>query len=322
MGFDTNRTVPLPAMLIFNPVSGQPRESPNQLVEILSYLQAANILPEVFLVEPNSHLPSVAANAIERGIRFIIVSGGDGTIDSVMGSLVGTEATLGILPTGTRNNIAFSLGVPSDNLEAAVQILRNGHRLRIDVGHANCSGESRYFLEACSVGLLSALFPAADDIQHGNFARIGDLLSTLITSPPAEFHIQIDQGLEKLDTQAHVLLVANMPYIGARFQAGPDISFDDSHLDVFIYSNLSKLDLIGVAVQATGGGTDDPRIQRYRVRQLAVETEPKLPVMADGFALGEGPLKIELYRHGLAVMAGETANSSLVARSLADQETE
>src|ERR1041384_1079539 len=90
---------PLRAKLIFNSGSGRPEESPQQLASILSEMQDHQILPEVYTVRTDSNLERVVHDAIKTGIKLIIVAGGDGTIDSVMGAMVGGDATLGIIPT-------------------------------------------------------------------------------------------------------------------------------------------------------------------------------------------------------------------------------
>jgi diacylglycerol kinase (ATP) len=100
---------PLRAKLIFNSISGRSDESPQQLADILTEMQNQNILPEVYMVHPDSQVESVVRSAIRGGINLIVVAGGDGTIDSVMGTVIGSSATLGIIPTGTQNNLAFNL---------------------------------------------------------------------------------------------------------------------------------------------------------------------------------------------------------------------
>ena len=67
------------------------------------------------------------------------------------------------------------------------------------------------------MGLISTLFPSADDIQHGNLARIGHFLSTLAASPPAEIHLLLENKQE-IRNQGHIVLVSNMPYIGFHYQ--------------------------------------------------------------------------------------------------------
>lgn len=292
--------------LIFNPMSGSLAASPDRLQVIVAALQAAHMLPEVYLVEPEHDLRPVIKDALRRGHRLFVVCGGDGTIDLVAGALAGTRGTLGIVPAGTRNNVAFSLGIPDDPA-AAVGLLRAGRRLKVDVGLAACGDEQRLFFEACSVGLLSALFPATDDIQHGNLSRLGDLLGTLISSPVAEIRLVVD-GQPVLHTQAHVVVAANMLFVGPRFRVNPSSLLDDGLLDVVVYAELSKLDLLGSVIQAATGGAEDPRIRHYLVRRVVVETSPPMPVVVDGFPFGEGgPLRLSVRRRALNVIAAPEA---------------
>ncbi len=295
---------PLRAKLIFNANSGRPGESPQQLATILSEMQNQNILPEVFMVRPDNHIEAVVQSAIKAGIQLIVVAGGDGTIDSIAGAMVGTSATLGIIPTGTRNNVALNLGIPNGIAEA-VALLRNGHRRKVDVGYIRRGRLKRWFLEAATVGLLSDIYPVADNIQHGNLAQIGDLLSTFFSATPSRLKVVLD-GRERIDTTAHMMLIANMPFIGPNFRISPKVSFKDSRLDVFIFSGLSKLNLISYVMQALTGPVERDDIKHYRVRHLRISASPKMPVMADGVLLGQGATTILVRRHALNIMAGTT----------------
>jgi diacylglycerol kinase family enzyme len=242
---------------------------------------------------------------------MFVVCGGDGTISAVARSLAGTPATLGIIPIGTQNNTALSLNIPND-IPAAIAILRNGRRIKVDVGMATCGRISTPFLEACSVGLASALFPSADDIQHGNLAQIGNFLATLAGTPPAEIHLLLDNKREIHDL-GHVVVVSNMPYIGFHYQLGSLASFGDGLLDVLFFADLNKLELLGYVLQGVGEGyPEDQRIQHYHVRRVEIDTHPAMPVMADGSPLGEGLVRIEVRRHALAVMAGQPAAELLL----------
>jgi diacylglycerol kinase family enzyme len=295
------------AKLIFNPGSGIAGESPVQLMDVISAMQAWNLVPEAYLVEPGCNLPAMVQSDIKAGIRLFVVCGGDGTIDVMAGALAGTTATLGIIPTGTQNNVALSLGIPSD-IPAAIAILRTGQRIKVDVGLAVCGGVKRPFLEVCSVGLLSALFPAADDIQHGKLSRVGDFLATLVSSPPAEMHLVLD-GKQEINTLGHVVLVSNTTYIGPHFQVGTSESMNDGLLDVLFFADLSKMDLLGYAVQAsaTGDKAEDDRIQHFHVRRVEIDTHPAMPVMVDGLMIAEGSLSIHVQRRVLSVMVGAQA---------------
>ena len=293
---------PLRAKLIFNAGSGRPGESPQQLAGILSEMQDHQILPEVYTVRPDSNLETVVHDAIKTSIHLIVVAGGDGTIDSVMGAMVGSDATLGIIPTGTRNNVAFNLGIPSTVVEA-VSLLRKGRRLKIDVGFMESGGAGHWFLEAAALGLLSDLYPAADNIQHGDLAQIANLLSTFVSSTPSRLSLTFDRH-SQFDMSAYMVLIANMPYIGPHFQISPDVSYNDHRLDVFVFSDMSKLDLIAYAMQSTGGGIEDARIKHYRVKRLAIQSDPQMPVLADGMLLEQGPVTAVVHSNAVTIMAG------------------
>jgi diacylglycerol kinase (ATP) len=296
----------LRAKLIFNPGSGTAGESPIQLMDVIREMQAWKIVPEPFLIEPDCDLLGVIQNALAQGIRLFVVCGGDGTISTVAKILAGTPATLGVIPTGTQNNTALSLNIPTA-IPAAIAILRTGRRIKVDVGMAVCGDITTPFLEVCSVGLVSTLFPSADDIQHGNLARVTDFLTTLAASPPAEIHLTLD-GKHEISNLGHIVLVSNMPYIGLHYQLGSADSFTDGLLDVLFFADLTKLDLLGYIVQGVGvGKPEDPRIQHYHVRRVEIETHPAMPIMVDGTPIGEGMVRIEVRRRVLAVMVGAPA---------------
>ncbi|HEX7588868.1 MAG TPA: diacylglycerol kinase family protein [Anaerolineae bacterium] len=290
------------AKLFFNPAAGNPAESAAQLVELLRHLQAQQIEPEVVLVQPEMRLSAIALNAARAAAKMVIVSGGDGTIENVALGLVGSRTTLGIIPTGSRNNLARSLGIPTDNIAAAGALLRGGRRLKIDVGHVRHRKGSRFFLEAGAVGLASALYPSADDIQHGDLGKIGEFISTLVSAAPSEIRLRLDHRRREIVAHAHLVLIANMPFMGANFQIAPDILFDNRRLEVFVYSDLNKRDLIGQAMSQTTAA--DSRIQRFRVKTIEIATQPAMPVMADGVFIGAGSVTVTVRPRSLAVMAG------------------
>jgi YegS/Rv2252/BmrU family lipid kinase len=308
---------PLQAKLIYNAMAGRQGESPQQLESILAEMQSRRILPEVYVVLPNSRVEDAVRSAIRRGIKLVVVAGGDGTVDTVAGAMLGSSATLGIIPTGTRNNVALSLDIPSD-IAGAVALLREGHRRRIDIGFVRSSGGNRWFMEAATLGLLSDLYPAADDLQHGDLTQIGSLLSTLVSATASRVRMTLD-GSRRLDTTAHVVLIANMPYLGPHFQVAPDVSFNDGRLDVFVYSEMGTMDLISHAVRSTGGAAvEDARIKHYRVKSVTIRSFPRMPVLADGALLGHGSVRAFLRPRALAVMAGPAMVPQPAAPALAD----
>ncbi len=299
------------AKLIFNPAAGNPTESAVQLVELLRQLQSQEIETEVVLVQPEMDLSDIARKAARARAKLVIVSGGDGTIENIACGLVGSATTLGIIPTGTRNNLARSLNIPTNSIADAVALLRKGRRLKIDVGHVRHRKASRCFLEASAIGLASALYPSADDLQHGDLGKMTEFISTFVSAVPSEIRLRLNHRRKDIVTHAHMVIVANMPMMGGNFQIAPDVLFDDRQLDVFVYSDLSKRDLIGHAMHSI---TDAPdaRIQRFRAKKITITTKPVMPVMADGVFIGNGSVQVTLYRHRLRVMAGPAGTTAVV----------
>lgn len=302
--FKSGSLRPLRAKLIFNAGSGRPEESPQQLASILSAMQDQQILPEVYSVRPDSQLDKVVRDAIRSGIKVIVVAGGDGTIDSVVGAMVGSEATLGIIPTGTRNNVAFNLGITGD-IASCVALLRRGRQLKIDVGRVHSKLARYWFLEATGLGLVSDLYPMADDLQHGDLTQIGGLLSTLISATPSRIRLILD-GHKHLDTTAHMLLITNMPFLGPHFQISPKVSFKDGRLDVFTFSDIGKLGMLSYAMLSLGGPLEEAGIKHYRARHIKMISKPQMPVIADGnlVSQGAGSLSIHVHPRALTVIVG------------------
>jgi diacylglycerol kinase (ATP) len=136
----------LRAKLIFNSSSGKTDESANQLLEVVTELQKHNIVPEVYHFDDIEIIRTAVKRAKKDGTELILASGGDGTVDAVAGEIAGTELTLGIIPTGTANNLALNLKIPR-SIPEAVSVLRNGTRVQADLGTVQTGGKKRYFLE-------------------------------------------------------------------------------------------------------------------------------------------------------------------------------
>jgi len=307
---------PLRAKLIFNAGSGKSEESPQQLAAILSEMQDQQILPEVYSVRPDSRLETIVHNAIGTGIKLIVVAGGDGTIDSVVGAMVGRDATLAIIPTGTRNNVAFNLGITGD-IAHSVALLRKGRRLTIDVGRVHFGRSRHWFLELASLGLLSDLYPMADDLQHGDLGQLGVLLSTLISAAPSRLRVSLD-GHKLLGATAHMILVTNMPFLGPRFQISPNVSFRDGRLDVFAFPDMSKLGMLSHAVLSRGDLVKDAGVKHYRAKHVAISANPKMSVLADGVQLGQGSLSVHVHPRALRVVAGTALTGKRTTTAVTD----
>jgi YegS/Rv2252/BmrU family lipid kinase len=294
---------PLAVKFVFNPGAGKPEDSPRQLVEILTEMQNQNIVPEVYLLNESQSTEDLIDRARKDGTRLIVVSGGDGTIDQVARSMLGHHLTLGIIPTGTRNNLALNLGIPSE-IPAAVKLLRDGRAQKIDVGMAEADGVKHPFLEVVTLGLLSDLYFVTDDIQHGDLSKVGEFISTLVTSTPFVARIEFDRR-RKVEATAYMVVIANMQYLGANVQIDPNVSHRDGELDIFVFTELSKINLISYALRSMAGDVQDPSVQHYRAKEIFIDPSSPVTYIADGFQLTDGKLSVKIKPRALSVIVGD-----------------
>lgn len=136
-------------MLIANPRAGS--VSP-RVREVIAKALAADFKLEAHVTRSRAHAMDLSAQAVSDGFEAVFVFGGDGTVNEAAQPLVGTGVALGILPGGTTNVLANSLGIPVDPVEATAFLashLRSGTKRRIGVGSVG----DRYFLFTCGIGL-------------------------------------------------------------------------------------------------------------------------------------------------------------------------
>jgi diacylglycerol kinase (ATP) len=297
-------------LLIFNPTAGGLSDPGAALLAVLNAMQTAGFYPRVCLIQPGIDASAQARAAAAQGEKLVVVCGGDGTVDSIVAALVDTPTTLGIIPAGTRNNIAFTLGVPLDDPAAAVEILKNGLPLRVDTGRVTCGPIQRSFLETCSIGLFSALFPPADRLQKGDLSGIADLLTTLAGFPQARFRIEATGWAKPIEAEAQAAIAACMPLAGARFNVAPQAVLDDGLLDLTLFADLNPVELINLAIQSAVGQVDEPRLIRRSIREATIQTDPPLPVVADNDQIGSTPVRIEARPRSLSVMAPRPASGT------------
>lgn len=289
--------------LIFNPNAGAARKNRIDLPDIVGELRKWSIDPDICVLGQECNLALELKTALSEGIQTFVVCGGDGTISSVSDILAGTDAKIAIIPAGTRNNNAKSLKIPLELPDAAA-IVRTGRVVEIDAGIVTCGGVISHFLEIVSVGLVAAINEVGEKLQHGRIASIGEFLSTFVACPPARISLTLDEGRQVQDT-GFVALVTNMPYAGLHYQFGHDLCNRDGLLDVLFFSDLSKIDLLKYISQGIYlGKPEDPRIRHFLVRKIDIDTQPPMPVTADGRTIGEGNVHIELRKKALGFLVG------------------
>ena len=110
----------------------------------------------------------------------------------------------------------------------------------------------------------------------------------------------------KIEVETMLVMVSNTPAFGKNFLVAPGASLQDGLLDISVYPDFSKVELIRYyAAVMDGGYSGDGKVQRYQARKLKVKSSPKLEVMADGVALGKGTVNIKMRPGALRVITAE-----------------
>src|SRR5215208_1084125 len=112
--------------LIANPSSGDPAEANTRLEQVTRCLLELGVNVDVALAHPTAEAVPIAKKAVKKGYSTVIAMGGDGTISAVVRGLAGSDVHLGIIPAGTENDIALSLGIPKDFREAC-ELIASDH---------------------------------------------------------------------------------------------------------------------------------------------------------------------------------------------------
>ncbi len=295
-----------PARLIINPTSGsfaQQCETPEKLVELL---RQHGIQAQIYLKTSSKAVRQWVRDAVNQGEGLVIVSGGDGTIEDVAAELVGSDTVLGILPTGTMNNLARGLGIPLD-IQQACALLGAGITRSIDVGRVRACGQStsRYFLETAGLGLSVAL-PAGQNIRKGRWGKLPSDFRKMFDRSSAPILIELDNG-EKIETQVQLVTVSNAPLFGLNNLIAPDAKMDDGLLDLAVYDGLTDLDLAAYFLKtANGQRVSNPNVRFYRTRRAQIQSQQVMPITADKDLLpDEHILEYELIPRAIRVIVGQ-----------------
>ncbi len=176
----------------------------------------------------HAHAKQLAIKAVEGDVDIVVAVGGDGTINEVAGVLESSNKTMAIVPCGSGNGLARTLGIPLDNAKAIAKI--SGLKTtNIDVGMLN----DKKFFNMAGMGFdahISAHF--ANSVKRGFLGYIKSTLQEVANYKPQQYEILIDGKLIKRD--AFMLSLANSSQYGNNAHISPTASTQDGLLDICI----------------------------------------------------------------------------------------
>jgi diacylglycerol kinase (ATP) len=284
--------VGLIAAVVVNPIKVAADDDRRQDVE--DRLAEAGWAPALWL-ETTEEDPGqgMAAEAIAGGADMVLAFGGDGTVRAVLTSMAGSGIPMAVLPLGTGNLLARNLGLPLDDLSAAVRVALEGAERALDVGRlepARPGGSTERFAVMAGVGFDAAMMR---DAPEGLKSRLGwpaYLISAVRNLPGSGFTVTVTvDGDRPVRARARTVLVANVGQLQGGLVVVPDAVPDDGLLDVALIGPGGVVDWLRLAGRLIRrGDRQDHRYRTFRGRRITVTTRRQHPREADGDLIGPG----------------------------------
>lgn len=248
-------------------------------------------------------LPACIREAGER-IARIVLCGGDGTINWALDALLDAKRPIGLIPAGTANDLARSLGIPPDPRQA-VEIINRGHRRRIDVARANDVS----FVNALGIGLGPLTTRAMEGKEKATFgvgAYLLGLIRALRRIP--RFSARVESGDRQCEGRFIQITVANGIHYGGGMTVSEHAQLDDGRLDVLLVRARSRWQLLANALRFKTGFTENSEVlEHWQCRTLKITTAHPLDITADGEFLTRTPVACDVLPEALTFFAPPTA---------------
>lgn len=264
------------------------------------------------LQEPDwEQLLDAAKRAVAAKPDALVVVGGDGMVNLGANLVAGTKVPLGIVPSGTGNDMARSLGIPFDNTEAAIGVLTEAltrpARI-IDAGRVRYVDDetgqpaTRWFACVLSAGFDAIVNERANQLRRpkGPSRYQVALALELARLKPIPYRLTLDG--QELVTDGALISVGNAQSLGGGMRVTPDALLDDGMFDVLVVQPLGRIAFVRLFPSVfEGTHLRDPRVKVHRARHVRIES-PGVIAYADGERFGPLPVDIECVPGALRVL--------------------
>ncbi|GAB3483219.1 diacylglycerol/lipid kinase family protein [Amycolatopsis cihanbeyliensis] len=237
-----------------------------------------------------------------EGLDVLVVLGGDGAAHQAVQFCAGTGVALGLVPSGTGNDLARALGVAQEPLaavDAVVAAIREGRRRRIDLGRV---ADTWFGTVLCS-GFDAGVTERANRLRWPSGPRRYDLavLAELAAFRTAEIVVHTEH--ERLELAAVLVAVGNTPWYGGGIPICPAANPRDGLFDLTVVGGVRKRDLARVLPRLRSGRhAEHPAVHTLRAREVTL-SGADWPGYADGEPFGGLPLTARCVPDALTVLS-------------------
>jgi YegS/Rv2252/BmrU family lipid kinase len=250
-------------------------------------------------VEDPDDLEATVLRALAKKPDLLILGGGDGTVSGLVDLMVGHDVILGVLPLGTANSFARTLGIPL-TVEGAVEVIRTGKPRRIDLGMI----DGDYFANCAAMGISPKI---AETVPHGLkkvFGKVGYLTwaayQYLRFRP---FTLIVGEGETAVKIRVVEVRISNGPYHGGT-ELVDAAAVDSGEIVVQAVMGHVKRRLVQNWVASVfRHESRHEKVRDFRGKSLKINTIPSLPISIDGEVLARTPVTAKVAAGIIRVMA-------------------
>lgn len=288
------------ALIIVNPVSGL-GDSKKRKQLIKSVAKKHGWIGEYAETSLKISAKLIAQQAIKKGVKHIVVCGGDGTVMEALVAAVKKPVTIGVVPLGTGNLFARNLNIPLDT-EEAIKTAFSGKAEKIDIGVAN----GNFFSIVAGMGVdVDMIKDATRELKNrlGFFAYIVAAIKN-IKNPPGHYSIVIDRN-KAMHVKAKSILVANMGKIPGGIKFVPSAHPKSGTLSIGIIQENKMFSLLDITINALRGNVNKSSDYKlYKGKKIEITSlKKKRPYQCDGDAFPKtNKLKVIIYPSAVSVI--------------------
>ena len=282
------------ALLLLNPRARRGRDAGADAAE---RLRSLGLDLTVLEIRDPAGLPELVRARAPEADR-LLVAGGDGTLNAALQGLAGTGVPLGIIPVGTANNTARTLGLPTD-LDEACKIAAGDRTRLIDLGRVN----ERWFFTTASLGISVAVTRLLTRDLKRRWGRLAYAYAAVrAVLERRAFDAEIVAGEQRLALRTVQVVVGNGRYYGSALPVAEDAEIDDGWLDLYAVEARSRWRLItlGPALK-TGRQGERPDVHTLRARKVEIRTSVPKTINVDGELGPRTPATFAVIPRSLAV---------------------
>ena len=231
-------------------------------------------------------------------VSGVIALGGDGFIHEIIQHLVSRDIPLGVIPCGTGNDFARSIGVFDLPFSRQLELIEKHDATHIDLGTV----QDQWFAAILSSGFDALVNDRANSMRwpRGRMRYNIAMIEKLIALRPHSYRIRVDESY--LEVQATLVTVANGSSYGGGMKVCPDASITDGLFDVMVLGRVSRIELLKVFPKVyRGGHVGHPAVTFYRCNEIEIDGSGSS--FADGEPIAQLPLIAKCVSAALKVWA-------------------